>query len=99
MFALRVSQYDLDMVIRWDDSIDPDDPLITGDEVAVFKVMVRMKVEEVGVIGMQPWAGDELRTNGFAFHLLCKRIFDDVEVIEGELPTIHIPEVPEGATP
>ncbi len=98
MFSLKVTFYDLEMKINWDDSLGPDDPIITGDDVAVSMFFEAMRHELVGIHGMVPWGGDELRTNGVAAHMLCKRIFHTVEVIGGELPTPVITPIPPGAT-
>lgn len=61
---------------------------------------LQIEAEMQGPLGTIPgplFEGDEIFDDGIAFYVLTKRYFDEVKIIDGELPKVE--SVPKGAIP
>lgn len=87
MYKLKVTIAQLELELVWDKG------KLSGDELAVNILLDAAGFDQV--IG--PSAGPNWNTSssvpaeGTPTFLLAKRVFDEVEVVEGELPPIPIP--------
>lgn len=70
---------------------------LSGDPMAILEMKAAAPYWTVGPGGGPYWKGAGILKNGTATYLLAYQLFQDVEVIGGEVPTV--PDVPAGAIP
>ena len=89
MYRITVTELGQSHDIVWDEGKIRTDVAILSYLEAMIPIM---RVFSPGA----SWYGEQIRQEGGAFYLMCKQLFDRVEVTEGELPDLGEP-VPEGA--
>lgn len=73
------------------------DGTLTGPDLVLIEIQQMAKHRMVGCGGGPYWAGNDILTDGTALYLLMYELFDDVEVIGGDVPVPPNMDVPDGA--
>jgi hypothetical protein len=93
MFVIRGKLYGHKIILFWDDG-----EVRCSNKAALDIFLAEVDLSEgEGPCGGPVWVGEDIIKHATPTYLLAKKVFDYVELVEGELPPL--PDVPEGAIP